>query len=100
MPTLSRQLRGLMWSVEKEPQTYKSVDEIIDDAKIQQFLDTTKEQAKDISRVKSILQAAKDRSFLTHREPGGCHWVPGAPAAKVMHAGASRRGGAERALDL
>jgi hypothetical protein len=70
LPVLSRQLRGLMWSVEREPQTYAKVDDLIDDTKINHFLDTTKEQAKDIGRVRDILQAAKDRSFLTHREPG------------------------------
>ena len=70
LPALSSQLRSLMWSVEREPQTYKSVDEIIDDTKINHFLATTKEQAKDIGRIKDILTAARDRSFLTHREPG------------------------------
>lgn len=59
-----------MWSVEKEPQQYKSADEIIDDAKIVSLLESTKEAAKDIGRIRDILAAAKSRSFLTDREPG------------------------------
>lgn len=70
LPVLSRQLRGLMWSVEREPQSYKNVDDIIDDKKINTLLDATKEKAKDISRIKEILQAARERSFLTQAEPG------------------------------
>ena len=46
------------------------MDEIIDDAKINSVLESTKEAAKDITRVRAILQAAKERSFLTDREPG------------------------------
>lgn len=67
---VSLHARSLMWSVEREPQEYKSVDEIIDDAKIQRLLEETKEAAKDTSRVRAILEAAKDRSFLKNAEPG------------------------------
>lgn len=58
--------------VQREPQSYKSADEIIDDKKITELLDSEalKAKAKDVSAVKAILQAAKERSFLTHREPG------------------------------
>lgn len=64
------QVRTAMWSVEREPQEYKSVDKIIDDALIVKTLEETKEAAKDLGRIKAILEAAKDRSFLKNAEPG------------------------------
>lgn len=70
LPALSRQLRGLQWSVEREPAKYKDVSEIIQHDKIESLLESTKPAATDIGRVRAILQAARDRSFLTHREPG------------------------------
>lgn len=60
-----------MWSVEREPQEYKSVDEIVDDSLIVRTLEETKEAAKDVGRVREILQAAKERSLLKNAEPGG-----------------------------
>lgn len=76
-----QQLRGLKWSPELEPQTYKSADEIIDGPKIDSLLESTKEQAKDVGRIKAILEAAKDRSFLKDVQPGG---------GEVPQAGVSR----------
>lgn len=62
--------RGAAWSVEREPQAYKPVDDIIQDHVIVQSLEKTREAAKDPARVRDILTAAKERSFLTDRQPG------------------------------
>lgn len=65
-----RQVRTAMWSVEKEPQDYKSADDIIKPEGVVQALEKTKEAAKDLGRIKAILEAAKDRCFLKDVEPG------------------------------
>ncbi len=62
--------RGAAWSVEREPATYKSVIDIIQDSVIVRHLEATKEAAKDPGRVRDILAAAKERSFLTDHKPG------------------------------
>lgn len=54
----------------REPATYKSVDDIIQDRVIVENLEKTKEAAKDPARIRDILAAAKDRSFLTNHKPG------------------------------
>jgi hypothetical protein len=66
-----QQQRSVAWSVEREPAKYKSVDEIIKDHVIVEALQKTREAAKDPARVRAILAAAKDRSFLTNHKPGG-----------------------------
>ena len=63
--------RGAAWSVEREPAVYKPVDEIIQHDVIVANLEKTKEAAKDPARVRAILDAAKERSFLTNHKPGG-----------------------------
>ena len=68
--TVLGKIRTAMWSVEREPGEYKNVDEIIDDGKIVSTLEQTKEAAKDIGRIREILAAAQDRSFLKNAEPG------------------------------
>lgn len=74
---VQQQTRSLMWSVEREHQTYKSPDEIIDDAKIVNHLESTKEAAKDIGRIKEILAIAQERSLLKNAEPGPSEFVQG-----------------------
>ncbi|KAL4444884.1 hypothetical protein ABPG77_003934 [Micractinium sp. CCAP 211/92] len=69
--------RGAAWSVEREPATYKSVDDIIQDSVIVRHLEATKEAAKDPGRVRDILAAAKERSFLTDHKPGPSEYVQG-----------------------
>ena len=64
------QRAGLQWSVEREPQEYKPVEEIIQDSVIVESLEKTREAAKDPSVIRAILAAAKERSFLTHHKPG------------------------------
>lgn len=68
--SIGMQARTMKWSVEKEPAEYKSVDEIIDDVVITRLLDQTKEAAKDVSRIREILAAARERSFLKDVQPG------------------------------
>lgn len=53
------------------PQKYKSVDDIIQDSVIVESLEKTREAAKDPARIRDILAAAKERSFLTNHTPGG-----------------------------
>lgn len=74
---LQRGLRGLKWSVEREPAEYKSVDQIIDHEGIVKALESTRDAAKDPGRIKDILAAAKERSFLTNAEPGPSEYVQG-----------------------
>lgn len=71
------QKRGAKWSVETEPATYKSVDEIINHELIEKTLEETKEAAKDLGRIRDILAAAKERSFLTNAQPGPSEYVQG-----------------------
>ncbi|EFN57653.1 hypothetical protein CHLNCDRAFT_30311 [Chlorella variabilis] len=74
---LLQQQRGLQWSVEKEPQSYKAVDDIIQDHVIVAALEKTQQAAKDPARVRDILTAAKERSFLTNHKPGPSEYVQG-----------------------
>ena len=64
--------RGMaLWSVEKEKgQVYRDPDKIIDHDVIERELEATKAKAKDTSRIREILAAARDRSFLTNYDPG------------------------------
>ena len=64
--------RGMaLWSVEKEKgQVYRDPDKIIDHDVIERELEATKTKAKDTSRIKEILAAARERSFLTNYDPG------------------------------
>ena len=59
------------------PQKYKSVDDIIQDRVIVESLEKTREAAKDPARIRDILAAAKERSFLTDHKPGaaGAGWA-------------------------
>lgn len=67
-----QQRRGLLWSVEREKgHVYKDVNEIVDDQQIGNALEKTKAAAKDPAAIKAILEAAKERSFLTNYTPGG-----------------------------
>lgn len=50
---------------------YKDVDKIIDDKQISAALENNKKAAQDPVAIKAILEAAKDRSFLTNYTPGG-----------------------------
>lgn len=66
-----QQRRGLLWSVEREKgHVYKEASQIIDDKHISAALDSTQLAAKDPVAIKSILEAAKERSFLTNYTPG------------------------------
>mmetsp|Transcript_3195 Transcript_3195/g.9093 ORF Transcript_3195/g.9093 Transcript_3195/m.9093 type:complete len:291 (-) Transcript_3195:1017-1889(-) len=73
--------RGMaLWSVEKEKnQVYKDPDEIINHDLIERELEATKKQAQDPSRIRQILDAARERSFLTNYNPagGGSEYVQG-----------------------
>jgi 2-iminoacetate synthase len=71
------QIRTAMWSVEREPQEYKDVNEIINDSLIVKTLEESKEAAKDIGKIRAILEAAKERCFLKDREPGPSEFVQG-----------------------
>eukprot|EP00878_Enallax_costatus_P003227 GHUV01003430.1.p1 GENE.GHUV01003430.1~~GHUV01003430.1.p1 ORF type:complete len:413 (+),score=66.68 GHUV01003430.1:153-1391(+) len=73
-----QQRRGLLWSVEREKgHVYKDASQIIDDKHINAALETTKSAAKDPVAIKSILEAAKERSFLTNYTPGKSEYVQG-----------------------
>lgn len=72
-PTLLQQCRGLLWSVEKEQgHTYKDPSKIINDAEIHAAMEKTQSAAKDKTAIQAILDAAKERSFLTNYTPGVC----------------------------
>ncbi|GBG64766.1 hypothetical protein CBR_g46723 [Chara braunii] len=72
------QTRGLMWSVEKEQgHTYKPVEEIIDHNRITLAMESTMEASKDSSRIKEILEAARERSFLKDHTPTKSEYVQG-----------------------
>jgi 2-iminoacetate synthase len=71
------QVRTAMWSVEREPQEYKDVNEIINDSLIVKTLEESKEAAKDLGKIRAILEAAKERCFLKDREPGPSEFVQG-----------------------
>ena len=66
-----QQTRGLLWSVEREQgHVYKDVGEIINDKAIHDAMESTKNLAKDPAAVQAVLDAAKERSFLTNYTPG------------------------------
>ncbi|KAF8064659.1 thiH [Scenedesmus sp. PABB004] len=70
--------RGLLWSVEREQgHTYKAADDIIDHKGIDAALAKTQAAAKDPVAIKTILEAAKERSFLTNYTPGKSEYVQG-----------------------
>eukprot|EP00873_Tetraselmis_striata_P040285 jgi/Tetstr1/460549/TSEL_005807.t1 len=69
-----------LWSKELEKgQTYKSADDIIQHDVIERELEATKSSAKDPRAVGAILEAARERSFLTGYNPagGGSEYVQG-----------------------
>jgi hypothetical protein len=79
---IAQATRGLLWSVERETHhVYKDPDAIIDHGAIEAAMAKTKQQAKDPAAIQSILQAAKDRSFLTNYTPGGRPAAAAAAAA-------------------
>ena len=60
-----------MWSKELEKdQTYRPVSEIIQHDVIERELEATKAAAKDPAAIRTILEAARERSFLTDYNPG------------------------------
>lgn len=66
-----QQCRGLLWSVEREKgHTYKDPATIINEADIHAAMEKTQAAAKDKAAIQSILDAAKERSFLTNYTPG------------------------------
>ncbi|KAH7617409.1 putative 2-iminoacetate synthase [Nannochloris sp. 'desiccata'] len=71
------QIRTAMWSVEREPQEYKDVNDIINDSLIVKTLEGSKEAANDLGKIRAILEAAKERCFLKDREPGPSEFVQG-----------------------
>lgn len=76
------QARGLLWSVEREKgHVYKDTKEIIDEPAINSALERTKKNASDPAAIAAILDAAKDRSFLTNFTPGGLRAVSGSSGA-------------------
>ena len=65
------QARGLLWSIEREKgHVYKDTKEIINEPAINSALERTKKNASDPAAIAAILDAAKDRSFLTNFTPG------------------------------
>lgn len=76
--TSLQQKRGLLWSVEREKgHTYKDTKDIINDEEIFTALEKTKNLAKDPKYVQEVLDAAKERSFLTNYTPGKSEYVQG-----------------------
>jgi hypothetical protein len=69
-----QQQRGLLWSVEREKgHTYKDSDEIVNHKSITEALEKSQAASKDPAAIRSILEAAKERSFLTNFTPGETH---------------------------
>jgi hypothetical protein len=61
----------LLWSVEREKgHTYKDPATIINEADIHAAMEKTHAAAKDKAAIQAILDAAKERSFLTNYTPG------------------------------
>lgn len=78
LPRLSQHVRGLLWSVEREKgHVYKDTKEIINEPAIFAALERTKKAASDPLVIASILEGAKDRSFLTNFTPGKSEYVQG-----------------------
>lgn len=72
------QARGLLWSVEREKgHTYKDTHDIINEPAIMASIENTKKNAQDPAAISAILEAAKDRSFLTNFTPGKSEYVQG-----------------------
>uniref|UniRef100_A0A7R9V5U9 Biotin and thiamin synthesis-associated domain-containing protein n=1 Tax=Chlamydomonas euryale TaxID=1486919 RepID=A0A7R9V5U9_9CHLO len=77
-PALGQQIRGMLWSVEREKgHTYRDPSDIINEKAIFEAMERTKAAAKDEAAVAEILQNAKDRSFLTNYTPGKSEYVQG-----------------------
>lgn len=73
-----QQQRGLLWSVEREKgHTYKDCDEIVNHKAITAALEKSQAASKDPAAIRSILEAAKERSFLTNFTPGKSEYVQG-----------------------
>ena len=73
-----QQKRGLLWSVEREKgHTYKDCNDIVNDKAITEALDSTKAAAQDPKAVHDILQAARERAFLSNFTPGKSEYVQG-----------------------
>jgi hypothetical protein len=61
----------LLWSVEREKgHTYKDTHEIINEKAIHAAMESTQKASRDKVAIKAILDAAKERSFLTNYTPG------------------------------
>lgn len=79
--SLLQQCRGLLWSVEREKgHTYKDPGSIINETDIHAAMEKTQAAAKDKQAIQAILDAAKERSFLTNYTPGavmGADWRQG-----------------------
>lgn len=76
--SILQQCRGLLWSVEREKgHTYKDPASIINDAEIHASMERTQKTAKDKAAIQAILDAAKERSFLTNYTPGKSEYVQG-----------------------
>jgi hypothetical protein len=74
--------RGLLWSVEREiDHVYKDPDAIINHAAIEAAMERTKAHATDPAAIRAVLQAAKDRSFLTNFTPGAALGPGGAASS-------------------
>lgn len=69
--SMLQQCRGMLWSVEREKgHTYKDTHQIVDEKAIHAAMESTQKAAKDRSAIAAILEAAKERSFLTNYTPG------------------------------
>ncbi len=96
-----QQTRGLLWSIEvgnntmtthfacsaqhscnplrkqrEKGHTYKDTKDIINEAAINSALEKTKSRAADPLAISEILEAAKERSFLTNITPGDLGHLP------------------------
>jgi hypothetical protein len=61
----------LLWSVEREKgHKYKDTHEIINEKAIHAAMESTQKASQDKAAIKAILDAAKERSFLTNYTPG------------------------------
>eukprot|EP00768_Dysnectes_brevis_P008060 gnl/Dysnectes_brevis/708_a781_3116.p1 GENE.gnl/Dysnectes_brevis/708_a781_3116~~gnl/Dysnectes_brevis/708_a781_3116.p1 ORF type:complete len:534 (+),score=291.26 gnl/Dysnectes_brevis/708_a781_3116:841-2442(+) len=73
VPTLARSYvsKGTKWSPELEPSPLILPDplDIVDGAVITKMLEETKQEAKDVGRVRAILDKALDRALLKHVSP-------------------------------
>lgn len=61
----------MLWSVEREKgHTYKDTHDIINEKAIHAAMESTQKASQDKAAIKAILDAAKERSFLTNYTPG------------------------------